>query len=304
MFTFGLIFAAIWTLVSQREIFLSINSLGLSLFVVFVFHICVQVSAFASTLFFRKQGFATRFSTQLSLNYRSHMANFVTPSVIGPALKLKRFAIRYSPGHALRYLIQERVFYFFWSAIVGLIATLVAGGESMDQNLYQVLIWSFGGCAVLSLLFGAVLPYVFKPIEERLPRRIFNFTDRTPNCKEAVTTDGVQIVASSTLIITALGAGTALTFGFVLWPSDPTLFLLARMVATLIALVPLPIPAVATTELGSIGFLVLLGAPASMAAIASSIYILGVVTGPIVGIVYEVLILVRRSDSHKAVGGA
>ena len=303
VFTSGLVVAAIWTLVSQRDIFLNLNSLGLSLFVVVVFHLGVQVSAFASTLFFRRRGFAALFSTQLSLNYRSHMANFVTPSAIGSALKLKRFASRHSPGHALWYLIQERLFSFFWFAILGLIATLVSGGVAIGQNLYQVLIWSFGGCVVLSLVFGGLLPFVFKSIEGRLPRRVFNVTAGIPNFKEAVTTDGVQIIAYSTLILTGLGAGTALAVGFVLWPSDPTLFLLARVVAALISLVPLPIPGLATRELGSIGLLLLLGAPASMAALASSIYIFGIVTGAIVGVVYELLMLLRKREDKKFVEG-
>ena len=294
VFTFGLIFAAIWTLVIQRDVLLNTYSLGLSIVSILIFHVCAQVSAFASTQFFRRQGFAALFSTQLSLNYRSHMAAFVTPALLGSALKLKRLASRHSPGHALWYLIQERVFTFLWWATLGLTATLVLGEEVLGQTLIQVLVWSLGGGMVLSLLFGVLFPRAFKPIYRRLPRRAFNYLAKMPNFKDVKIENGVRIVASYTLIISVLGAAGVLAVGYALWPMEPTIFLLARAIAFLISAVPLPIPAVAAGELGSIALLVLMGIPADVAALSSSIFIMGIFSGAVVGIIYEIMMLVRK----------
>ncbi|EIC91876.1 hypothetical protein IMCC13023_03550 [Candidatus Aquiluna sp. IMCC13023] len=294
VFTFGLIVAAIWILVSQRDVLLNTYLLGLSIVSILIFHMCVQVSAVASTQFFRRQGFAALFSTQLSLNYRSHMAAFVTPAVLGSALKLKRLASRHSPGHALWYLIQERVFTFLWSATFGLTATLVLGEEVLGQTLSQVLVWSLGGGMVLSLLFGVLFPRAFKPIYRRLPRRAFSYLAKMPNFKDVKIENGARIVASYTLIISVLGAAGVLAVGYALWPMEPAIFLLARAIAFLISTVPLPIPAVAAGELGSIALLVLMGIPADVAALSSSIFIMGIFSGAVVGIIYEILMLIRK----------
>lgn len=294
VFTFGLIFAAIWTLVSQRDVLLDTYLLGLSIVSILIFHVCVQVSAFASTQFFRRQGFAALFYTQLSLNYRSHMAAFVAPAVLGSALKLKRLASRHSPGHALWYLIQERVFTFLWWATFGLTATLVLGEGVLGQNLNQVLIWSMGGCIVLGLSFVALFPRAFKSIHRRLPRRVVNYLAKMPGFKEVKIKSGVLVVASYTLINSVLGAAGVLAVGYALWPIDPTIFLLARAIAALISAVPLPIPAVVTAELGSIGLLVLIGVPADVATLSSSIFIMGIASGALVGLIYETLMLIRK----------
>ena len=299
IFTVGLLVAAMSTLATQRDLLLNLRFLGITLFVALLFHVGVQASALAATLFFRRLGSHASFASQLSLQYRFQMANFALPSILGPALQMKRFGARHSPSYAIWFLILQRVLNFFFISGLGLFVTLSWGHASLETNVYQILMWPFGAGLTLSLLVISLIAFAPVSLERMLPQRLAKFLEKTLSLRGSIATEGLPTLAAFALIQTALGAVAAFALGIALWPHNPVEFLLARLAASLMALFPLPLPAMATREIGSVGLLVLLGAPVSIAAVASSISIFAVATGAGVGLFYEASILLRGRSSQR-----
>ncbi|MFM1779344.1 MAG: hypothetical protein RIS51_489 [Actinomycetota bacterium] len=250
------------------------------------------------SLFFQKFakgfGLSIAFVEVLGTYYRTYLSNLGFPGVLGSGLKLKRLSSRTRPDVATSFLLLERIYSIIFQStlLIGLMLFISIRGQlAFNSELTLPLIGTIIVSTILLVFSPSILKLTVFSIRWLSTRFQLGVPDISLDYK--LSKKMHMLVASNVMLPMAIRLSIAGFVGEIFIPGSLLWVLIARSVASLVSMVPLPLITIVAREGAFVGTLLLAGYNSSLVLGLTGCFILAGVGNGILGLAFEIPVSVR-----------
>lgn len=285
--------AAVWTALKQGDLVSQIAFPGF-LFVVLFHHISLVINSIGMHSYLSKNKGAIPLREIIFISYRSQLAFFGLPNIIGSGLKLKRLGSRSSPNLVLYYLGLERLLAnLIWVLAFGFLI-LISGYQGFDSQIVVLAAVFAIGTLLLGWFFTANYNLILKWLSKLNGPMFKSGILSSGFNKEWPKPSGHMAIfiysSSSALLDIAATVILAISISSNNWIQ----IVFARFAAFIANQIPLPIPQTALREGASLSASLVSGSTLELGLTIVSVFVFGNLSSAIVGLVFEIRALRKQ----------